>query len=96
MKLIPMKSRRACKKIEFIWFSFCLLFFLFSNLIEDLKLVQKLRQRKKGLSAEELALGKQSNPLLRNRKADVCVILSYRMKISKLFFCFYSQMIHLN
>jgi len=35
--------------------------------IEDLKLIQKLRQRKKGLSAEELALGKQT---FSSKKAD--------------------------
>ncbi|UJR23151.1 hypothetical protein I4U23_026170 [Adineta vaga] len=38
--------------------------------IEDLKLIQKLRQRKNGLSAEELALGKQSNPLFSLKKND--------------------------
>ncbi|CAF1148115.1 unnamed protein product [Adineta ricciae] len=38
--------------------------------IEDLKLLQKLRQRKNGLSAEELALGKQPNPLFSSRKTD--------------------------
>ncbi|CAF1548670.1 unnamed protein product, partial [Adineta steineri] len=40
------------------------------NVIEDLKLIQKLRQRKNGLSADELALGKQTNPLLPARKLD--------------------------
>ncbi|CAF0827498.1 unnamed protein product [Rotaria sordida] len=40
------------------------------TLIEDLKLIQKLRQRKKGLSAEELALGKQTNPSITSRKID--------------------------
>ncbi|CAF2876717.1 unnamed protein product [Rotaria sp. Silwood2] len=40
------------------------------TLMEDLKLIQKLRQRKKGLSAEELALGKQTNPLSSSRKID--------------------------
>ncbi|CAF4595046.1 unnamed protein product, partial [Rotaria sp. Silwood1] len=40
------------------------------TLIEDLKLIQKLRQRKKGVSAEELALGKQTNPLINSKKID--------------------------
>jgi hypothetical protein len=40
------------------------------TLIEDLKLIQKLRQRKNGVSAEELAHGKQINPLFSSRKAD--------------------------
>lgn len=48
--------------------------------IEDLKLIQKLRQRKKGLSAEELALGKQTNPLFTSRKADVCIKMFYRIE----------------
>ncbi|CAF1603168.1 unnamed protein product [Rotaria magnacalcarata] len=38
--------------------------------MEDLKLIQKLRQRKKGVSAEELALGKQANPLFGSKKND--------------------------
>jgi hypothetical protein len=38
--------------------------------MEDLKLIQKLRQRKNGVSAEELALGKQTNPLFGSRKTD--------------------------
>lgn len=38
--------------------------------IEDLKLIQKLRQRKNGVSAEELARGKQINPLFNPRKND--------------------------
>jgi hypothetical protein len=44
--------------------------------MEDLKLIQKLRQRKNGLSSEELALGKQINPLFSSRKNDVCLTTS--------------------
>jgi hypothetical protein len=52
-------------------FFFCFLFLSFyRTTIEDLKLIQKLRQRKKGLSSEELALGKQTNPLFSSRRAD--------------------------
>jgi len=39
--------------------------------IEDLKLLQKLRQRKNGLTTEELALGRQTNPLFPSKKSDV-------------------------
>jgi len=38
--------------------------------IEDLKLLQKLRQRKNGLTTEELALGRQTNPLFPSKKSD--------------------------
>jgi hypothetical protein len=48
--------------------------------MEDLKLIQKLRQRKNGVSAEELAHGKQINPLFASRKADVCIFMSYVIK----------------
>lgn len=51
---------------------------------EDLKLLQKLRQRKNGLTAEELALGKQTNPLFPSKKSDVsqtekCQILTHHV-----------------
>jgi hypothetical protein len=53
--------------------------------MEDLKLIQKLRQRKNGLSADELALGRQTNPLFSSRKGDVCFlslsILFYSIEI---------------
>jgi hypothetical protein len=39
--------------------------------IEDLKLIQKLRQRKNGLTADELALGKQIKSLSALKKQDV-------------------------
>jgi hypothetical protein len=65
---------------EIIYFSFVLFIFFYRTTIEDLKLIQKLRQRKKGLSAEELALGKQINPLYSSRKADVCLIISHKNK----------------
>lgn len=42
----------------------------FRTKMEDLKLIQKLRQRKNGVTAEELALGKQAT----SRKIDVCTI----------------------
>jgi hypothetical protein len=71
------------------------LFFLYRTTIEDLKLIQKLRQRKNGVSAEELALGKQINPLFSSRKADVCFIPSHTVEIFHLLFSF-SQMIHIN
>lgn len=57
--------------IDLVCWSLCLIL-LFRISIEDLKLLQKLRQRKKGLSAEELALGKQTNPLFGSKKTDVC------------------------
>ena len=44
--------------------------------MKDLKLIQRLRQRKNGLSVEELALGKQINPLDASRRADVCINIS--------------------
>jgi len=53
--------------------------------MEDLKLIQKLRQRKNGVSAEELALGKQINPLFSSRKTDVCIFMSYIIKTLNFF-----------
>ena len=44
--------------------------------MEDLKLIQKLRQRKNGVTAEELALGKQTT----SRKIDVCTILTHSIQ----------------
>jgi hypothetical protein len=63
--------------------------------MEDLKLIQKLRQRKNGVSAEELALGKQTNPLFASRKTDVCNILFHKIKTID-FLLSSSQMIHIN
>jgi len=60
--------------------SIFLFIFFYRTLIEDLKLIQKLRQRKNGVSAEELAHGKQINPLFASRKADVCIFMSYVIK----------------
>jgi ATP/ADP translocase len=61
----------------------CFLLFLFifycRTAMEDLKLIQKLRQRKNGLSSEELALGKQTNPLFSSRKSDVCLTISHEI-----------------
>src|SRR2546430_2742280 len=65
-------------RYENIFFFVCFFFyfiFFYRTTIEDLKLIQKLRQRKKGLSAEELALGKQTNPLFSSRKVHVCIII---------------------
>ena len=44
---------------------------LFRTTIEDLKLIQKMRQRKNGVTSEELALGKQMAPLHSSRRVDV-------------------------
>jgi hypothetical protein len=78
---------------ENICFYLCFLFIIFyRTTMEDLKLIQKLRQRKNGVSAEELALGKQINPLFSSRKTDVCIFMSYIIKILN----FFSQMIHIN
>lgn len=44
---------------------------LFRTTIEDLKLIQKMRQRKNGVTSEELALGKQLAPLHSSRRVDV-------------------------
>ena len=44
-------------------------------LMEDLKLMQKLRQRKNGVTAEELALGKNTQSSMTVRKAEVSVLL---------------------
>ncbi len=72
-----------------------LYFFLFNRTtIEDLKLIQKLRQRRNGVSAGELALGKQTNSLFSSRKIDVCNYVFYLI-LQKQFFSF-SQMIHIN
>jgi hypothetical protein len=60
--------------ISFFTISFI---FFYRTAIEDLKLIQKLRQRKKGLSSDELAHGKQVNPLSYSRKFDVCYQISY-------------------
>lgn len=48
-------------------FDFLLFIFSSRTKMEDLKLIQKLRQRKNGLTAEELALGKQTT----SKKLDV-------------------------
>ncbi len=61
------------------FFHFIYLYFFYRTVIEDLKLMQKLRQRKNGLSSEELALGKQINPLFASRKVDVCINISSRI-----------------
>jgi hypothetical protein len=62
-----------------IFVAFIYLYFFYRTVIEDLKLMQKLRQRKNGLSSEELALGKQINPLFASRKVDVCINISSRI-----------------
>ena len=65
-------------KIFVFLFSFIYSYFCFCRtVIEDLKLIQKLRQRKNGLSADELALGKQTNPHYASRKIDVCINASH-------------------
>jgi len=61
------------------FFHFIYLYVFYRTVIEDLKLMQKLRQRKNGLSSEELALGKQINPLFASRKVDVCINISSRI-----------------
>ena len=77
----------------YICFYLCFLFSIFyRTTIEDLKLIQKLRQRKNGVSAEELALGKQTNSSFASRRTDVCIFMSYIIKTLNVF----SQMIHIN
>jgi hypothetical protein len=69
-------SDNGYKNICFYLFFFVFIIF-YRTTIEDLKLIQKLRQRKNGLSAEELALGKQTNPLFSSRKTDVCIFMFF-------------------
>jgi len=76
MDQIQMMDLTTGMKISVLIYFFLFIIF-YRTTIEDLKLIQKLRQRKNGLSAEELALGKQTNPLFSSRKTDVRIFMFF-------------------